>query len=29
MLDDQLHEALSEDLSLELVPGRAGAAFEL
>jgi phosphoribosyl 1,2-cyclic phosphodiesterase len=29
MLDEQLHEALQQDLEIELVPGRAGSAFEL
>lgn len=29
MLDEQLHKALAEDLPIELVPGRAGSAFEL
>jgi phosphoribosyl 1,2-cyclic phosphodiesterase len=29
MLDEQLQKALAEDLELELVPGRAGSAFEV
>lgn len=29
MLDEQLQKALAEDLPIELVPGRAGSAFEL
>lgn len=29
MLDEQLQEALEQDLEVELVPGRAGSAFEL
>ena len=29
MLDEQLQKALAEDLPLELVPGRAGSAFEI